>query len=260
MKYTQKLIKWFVACSVAMVMVANLHAEMSEVTAKIVRIKGSARYTTGGSVWQQLKVGATLHQGAIIQTAADSVVDIVLSEGNPVTAISAGTSPYQGGANYTPTSQQDIVRIYSDTVLAIDRLTVDKTGADKVTDTELDLRAGRMIGDTKKISAASIFEIKIPNGVAGIRGTIWGADSLGIMAVKDGAMGLAYKGSNGPKSVTIEGGFQYDIRSEMMSPLINWDFRDLPRPYFPEYLRNIFFPFPPQEYYLSGKVGFHDQN
>jgi hypothetical protein len=259
MKYTQKLIKSFVACSVAMVMVANLRAETSEVCAKIIRIKGSARYTTGGSVWQDLKPGAVLHQGAIIQTAAASMVDILLTENGGAAAVQPSSASGLGGSSATPTSQQDIIRIYDDTVLAIDRLVVDKTGEDKVTDTELDLRAGRLIGDVNKISAASVFEIKVPNAVAGIRGTIVGVDALGLFACQHGALGVAYKTSNGPKSVTVEGGFQYDIRTEQMSPLpTSWGFGDLHRPYFP-----IFFPFRPPffpyQYYFSSKLGFHDR-
>jgi hypothetical protein len=259
MKHTQKVINWFVACGVAMAMVANLHAETKEVNAKIVRIRGSARYTTGGSVWQDLKVGAVLHQGAIIQTAASSMVDIVFCENTPINPIQAGTatsSPSGGGA--APTSQQDIIRIYEDSVMAIDHLTVTKTSVDKVTDTELDLRAGRLIGDVNKISAASVFEIKIPNAVAGVRGSIIGVDSLGVLACQDGAFGIAYRTSQGPKSVTILGGYQFDIRTEQQTPLSGWDFGGLNRPYFP-----VYFPFHFQYSpycYFSSKVGQGDQS
>jgi len=56
------------------------------------------------------------------------------------------------------------------TVLSVDKLTVERTGNDEVSDTQLDLRAGQVMSNTKKLSAQSHYEIKIPNGVAGIRG------------------------------------------------------------------------------------------
>jgi len=77
-----------------------------------------------------------------------------------------------GGAGKTAV-RHDVIRVTSDTVLAIDKLSSVNTGADKVTETELDLRSGKIFGAVKKQSAASRFEVKIPNGVAGIRGTIF---------------------------------------------------------------------------------------
>ena len=52
--------------------------------------------------------------------------------------------------------------------LGIDKLTSMDTGSDSVTETQLDLKAGHIMGSVKKLSAASKYEVKIPNGVAGI--------------------------------------------------------------------------------------------
>jgi len=57
-------------------------------------------------------------------------------------------------------------------VLSIDKLTVDQTGVDTISDTQLDLKAGSIFGTVKKLAVGSKYEVKIPNGVAGIRGTI----------------------------------------------------------------------------------------
>ncbi len=59
----------------------------------------------------------------------------------------------------------------ADTVLAIDKLLISNTGVDAVSDTELDLRQGTIFGNVKKLSATSQYLIKIPNGIAGVRGT-----------------------------------------------------------------------------------------
>ena len=63
-----------------------------------------------------------------------------------------------------------MVRLTGDTMLAIDKLTVSDTGLDTVSDTELDLKQGRIFCSVKKLSAASQYLVKIPNGIAGVRG------------------------------------------------------------------------------------------
>ena len=82
MKQTQRLIHGLVACGVALAMVTCLAAQTIDGAAKVVRIKGSARYTSGSNVWQPLKVGAVLKSGSVIQTSSDagSYVDLVLGE------------------------------------------------------------------------------------------------------------------------------------------------------------------------------------
>jgi hypothetical protein len=84
--------------------------------------------------------------------------------------------------NGTQEAQQNVVRLRPNTVLGIDKLFVEQTGADAVSDTQLDLRAGRIFCNVKKLSAASKYEIKLPNGVAGIRGTLTdiGVDSIRV--------------------------------------------------------------------------------
>jgi hypothetical protein len=52
----------------------------------------------------------------------------------------------------------------------VDKLTLDRTGKDETSETQLNLSAGQMMSNTKKLSAQSRYEIKIPNGVASIRG------------------------------------------------------------------------------------------
>src|SRR5881296_3473181 len=83
MKQTRTLINTLVACGVAMVMVTSLAAQTAkERAATVVRLKGAARYSTGNNVWQPIRVGTILKSGALIQTAADSFVDLVLGENN----------------------------------------------------------------------------------------------------------------------------------------------------------------------------------
>lgn len=210
MKQNRILLNWLTACGLAMAMIATATAEtVKERTAKAVRVKGSVRYSTDNNTWQPLTVGTILRSGAVIQTSSDSLADIVLTEdmGGPRRVLVGEYLTYQ------PTVRQDIVRVDSDSVLAIDKLTITETGADQVSDTQLDLRSGRIFAAVKKVSAASTFEIKIPNGVAGIRGTRFALTAYGLVSVVDGAVAIAYNTTQGPKTETVQGGREYDART-----------------------------------------------
>lgn len=83
----------------------------------------------------------------MIQTAPESIVDLNLKENGPV------------------------VRVTPDTMVSLDKLTFSGTGVEGVMETKLNLQTGTLIGNVKKLARASKYEIKTPNGVAGIRGT-----------------------------------------------------------------------------------------
>ena len=191
----------------------------------VVRIQGQARYSLGDNVWHPLVVGKILGAGAIIQSAVNSTVDIVLG-GNPVAMPQAAPTPQtigpavdpnvRGLVSYKPMVQQNVIRLFGSTVLAVDKLSQADTGVDTVSDTELDLRAGSIFFNVKKMSAASQFFIKSPDGVAGIRG------SSGMMKVDPASAHLQevwmYSGEivialgNG-QTVTVDGGMNYNAQT-----------------------------------------------
>jgi hypothetical protein len=224
MKYTRSFISGLVACGVALAMVTSLSAQnVQQGVAKVVNMKGSGRYLSGpNSTWQPLKAGAILKPGTVIQTASGSYVDLILNNpdatGVPLSAMSAlmQTPPSeagQTGAAYQPKSKQDAVRVFENTVLGIDKLTVDQTGADVVTETRLDLKAGSIFGTVRKLSAASRYEVNIPNGVAGIRGTIFFISADGTVRVLTGSVVLAYVSPDGSVvTQVIAAGQQFDLR------------------------------------------------
>ena len=83
MKETRSLLNSLVACGVALAMVSTLAAQTAnQGAAKVVRLKGGARYKMGNNVWQPLKVGDIVKPGTVIQTAAKSRVDFVLGDGS----------------------------------------------------------------------------------------------------------------------------------------------------------------------------------
>ena len=51
MKQTQRFIYGLVACGIALAMASTLSAQTKDEVAKVVRISGSARSTTGGGVF-----------------------------------------------------------------------------------------------------------------------------------------------------------------------------------------------------------------
>src|SRR5262245_19120942 len=143
MKRVQNVVQRLVVCGLALTMVTTVAAQTAvQSTAKVVRIKGNARFTTGNNVYQPLRVGALLKPGTVIQTASDgSYVDLVLGneEATAPTAVgmggnmSAAAAPPPGSGSGAPApGDQNIVRVFENSTLAIDKLTTMDTGADTV--------------------------------------------------------------------------------------------------------------------------------
>ena len=196
--------------------------------ATVVRISGPARYSLGDGRWHPLVVGKILAAGSIIQTGPDAMVDIVLGkkqlmpQADPApNRISEAADPnVRGLVTYRPLAEQNAIRMTGDTVLAIDKLTVSDTGLDSVSDTELDLRQGGIYSSVKKLSGASQYLIKVPNGIAGVRGTLFYLDATGRCSVFKSSVVLALVGGDGkPQTVSVGEGTGFDPQSGRTSPL-----------------------------------------
>ena len=154
--------------------------------ATVVRVQGIASYTLGDGLWHPLVAGKKLLAGSTLRTGENGVVDVVLgkqiafpqSQGAPDRISQAPDAAVRGFIEDQPSAQQNAIRLTPGTVLAINKLNINDTGADTVSDTELDLQKGKIFGTVKKLSPASQYLVKIPNGIAGIRGTEYalGAD------------------------------------------------------------------------------------
>jgi hypothetical protein len=192
----------------------------------VINVQGQARYSVDGHAWHPLVPGKILHEGAVIETAAGSSCDLVLSGApvpfaenipTPVNASSLAIAPdpqIRGYVASKPMAEQNVIRMSEDTMLAVDKLTVVDTGADTVSDTELDLRAGKIFTNVKKMSASSQYIIKLPNGVAGIRGSGGMLSSDGSAEWLHGEIVISFLGSNGqPHVVVVHGGFEYDPKT-----------------------------------------------
>src|SRR5690349_15810371 len=132
-------------------------------------------------------------------------------------------------SSYQPSVDQNVVRIWENSALGIDKLTSMQTGAETVTETQLDLKAGRITGNVRKMSAASKYEIKLPNGVAGIRGTLYDISAEGVVKIFVGSAVVAAVDAKSGNVTTqsVMGGQQYDMRSNQITPISQSDMSEL---------------------------------
>src|SRR6266852_4424390 len=124
MKQNRILMNSLVGCAIALALVSTAVAQGAmDGAAKVIRVKGPARYTTGNNVWQPIRVGEVLHPGTVIQTSTEegSYVDLVLGDGNaavpqPVTyKPSIPDSVASSSLSFRPSSEQNVVRIWANT-------------------------------------------------------------------------------------------------------------------------------------------------
>jgi len=162
------------ACVVALisafVVSAAQGAEVGKATVRSIR--GQAQYAEGAN-WLPLNVGQILKPGSTVRTANESQVDLFMDQNGPV------------------------VRLTENTTLRLDKLSFEATGVDTIIETQLDLKSGRILGIVKKMAAASKYEIKTPNGVAGIRGTEYDITATSVVRVITGSLVVVYVKSDG---------------------------------------------------------------
>ena len=185
--------------------------------ATAIRVRGIVTYSYGDGKWYPLVPGKYLPPGSSIHTGDNGTADIILGKSlelpqakwAPERIGQAPDAPVRGMITYKPSAEQNMVRLIPDTTLSIDRLTTTDTGADTVSDTELDLKEGKIFASVKKLSGASQYLVKIPNGVAGVRGTWFSLGADGGVAVfesKSGGLLLAATLHGVPQTVQVNEG------------------------------------------------------
>ena len=139
---------FLLACGLAVLalsLLTSAQAEARQATAKVRAIRGTAQVSANGGGWATLKVNDILKAGSVIKTGPESTVDLFVNN--------------------------SVVRVTPETTMGLDKIAINETGTENVTETQLNLKSGRIIGNVKKLASASRYEIKTPTGVAGIRGT-----------------------------------------------------------------------------------------
>ena len=148
--------------------------------ATVVRVEGEASYSLdGGHTKFPLVAGKYLAAGSSIYTGDSGVVDVVLGKSmalpqapsTPDRISLAVDAPVRGLVGYQPSTEQNSIRLMASSTLVIDKLSTISSGADTVSDTELDLQQGSIYASVKKLSPAAQYLVKTPTGIAGVRGT-----------------------------------------------------------------------------------------
>ncbi len=172
-------------------------AQAVEIGKAVVRkVNGNAQFAEGGN-WLPLKAGQELKAGSVIRTANDSQVDLFMDENGPV------------------------VRLLENTTLGIDKLNYEPTGVDTIVETQLDLKSGKIVGIVKKLAATSKYEIKTPNGVAGIRGTEYVVAATGEVYILSGSAVVVYVKSDGAVlTQVVNAGEMFDPSAGTAKPCV----------------------------------------
>jgi hypothetical protein len=143
-------------------------AQAASGRAVVQSVRGTASYAEQGGEWKPLKTGQALAPGATLKTGIDGQVDLYLGENGPN------------------------VHLFDSTTLGLDRLNIERTGTEAVTETQLNLTAGTIRGEVRKLSAASKYEVKTPNAVVGVRGTKYQISANGVVHILEGSVVVVY--------------------------------------------------------------------
>lgn len=165
--------------------VANAQVQAGKVL--IHAVHGSATYSSGGQSFP-LKENLVLSRGAVLKTANDATVDLILQ--------------YSG----------TVLRLLPNSTLSFDKLNKENAGEEIITETSLNLTAGSILGSQRKLASPSTFEVNTPNGVATIKGTEYVISSSGAVGVISGSVMVTYvrPGSGGSIRVTVQAGQYFD--------------------------------------------------
>ncbi len=158
-------------------------------TARVEAVRaGAAHYSTDGVTWNEVKKGVVLNPGATIKTDSLGVVDLYLGKNGP------------------------FVRVTPDTTLALTTLDLTTGAGETIVTTELGLRAGKIQGVVRKMSAASRYEVVTPVGVVGIRGTKYQVSARGEFSVLDGNGYVKYRapGATDPTDFQVRSGYTFE--------------------------------------------------
>ncbi len=209
--------------------------------ATVVRVEGQVEYNLGDGKWIPLVAGKALPPGSTVRTLFNGHADIVLgreiqfpqAKPRPDRIGEPSDSRVTGFADYRPSAEQNAIRMAPDTTVSVDKLFITDTGADSVSDTELNLTQGKIFCSVKKLTGASQYTVKIPKGIAGVRGTRFSIDVNGTVYCfesSNGGVVLSFKDGNGNVITQfIKPGILYDAITNVLSFITKPDMADLER-------------------------------
>ena len=140
-------------------------------------LTGQAVLAVGDAAAEPLPVGATVSAGTVIKSGARSAVDLFLGE-------NVGT-----------------VRLAQNTSLRLDKLTVTETNSSRVTEVQLTLNWGTILGTGNRAGYSTTYQVKVSTGVGAIGSGLYRLDSRGYLVLLEGSSIFAHVPSGGePKA------------------------------------------------------------
>jgi len=169
--------------------VAPAHAATKPGEAVAVTVSGKAEFSTNGRDWLPLRSNDTLKPGAEVRTASGATVDLFLNYNGPVVVVQSASH------------------------LVVSKLDREESGDQVVTDTQLEVKAGSILGYAQKMSSGSRYVVKNSLGDVNITGTIYQVYASGYVYVVSGAVEVRYSPrgiSRLGTTVYVDAGFYFD--------------------------------------------------
>lgn len=158
--------KALIACALALAIVSSADAAaMKKTKAKAYGVRGDVQYRVADGPWMAVHNGDEMDSQTTIKTVGPDSV-----------------------ANFRIDHNSSYIRVMPNTLVKIENLTF-VGGADGDSDTMLNVQSGTVLGSVQKLSRASHYEIRTPNGVAGIRGTDW---AISVEPLSDGTYRVTF--------------------------------------------------------------------
>jgi hypothetical protein len=182
--------------SLAILSSSNLKAEPESTGVGLKTIAGNVEFSNGSDPWQPLHLDSKLGSGSVIRTGGGSTLDFYLGESKTTLRL-------------TPNSK-----------LAIKILKAWHTGDQDVTDTQLQILAGGIVGAQNKLVKPSHFQIVTAKGVAAIVGTEYLVRADGAVTVLSGTVSINYNlpGNQGSVKVEVPAGYSFDPATGTVVP------------------------------------------
>ncbi len=232
----------FAAVLSAVALLANLAALANDDRSGVVtiaRVQGIAEYSLdGGSTWHPALVGKSLEPGSLVRSGAGSTVDILVGQSQAdrnVTSLKNDTRNDPAN-NVLPQREVNMIRLRPNTTFGIDKIMVPTADPTSISGAEFNLKKGSILASVRKVSPSSEYFVKIPNGVAAVRGTQFSLSSDGNgsdCSVLSGTVWLSFTvtDANGnpvtapdgtpfpPVQVTVSPGQSFSLSQQLIGQL-----------------------------------------
>ena len=170
-------------------------AEVKPAEVLVQEVQGAATFSTGGK-FKPLHKNTTLAHGAVIKTDAGAKVDLLLH------------------------SSRTALRLMPNSELRVNKLTTEPAGEVAITESDLTLVSGSLVGVQRKLASPSKFQIKMASGVATIVGTEYLVRADGAVTCLSGSVEVNFNlpGGGGSIHVVVPAGYSFDPATGQVVP------------------------------------------